>query len=72
MAIRLTDLSPELQRQILAQAGTPAPGPRRPRVMKLKSRLMRRCKCGFEIFRPDGLYPETCDACGKPADFTEK
>ena len=72
MAIRLSDLSPELQKQILQISGTPAPKARRPRVLKVKSRLMRRCSCGFEIFRPDGIYPDTCDACGKPADFTEK
>jgi hypothetical protein len=36
----------------------------------LKSRLMMRCACGFEIFRPDGNYPDTCDACGNPANFT--
>jgi hypothetical protein len=72
MAIRLSDLSPELQKQILQISGTPAPKARRPRVLKVKSRLMRRCSCGFEIFRPDGIYPDTCDACGKPADFTER
>jgi hypothetical protein len=71
VAIRLSDLPPELQRQIRAQVGEPAAAPRRPRVLKPKSRLMRRCSCGFEIFRPDGVYPETCDACGKPAHFTE-
>ena len=72
MAIRLSDLPADLQRQIMAQVGKPVAAPRRPRVAKLKSRLMRRCSCGFEIFRPDGIYPETCDACGKPADFTER
>lgn len=70
MGIRLSDLPPEIQKQVLQLSGAPAPKERRPRVAKLKSRLMMRCACGFEIFRPDGDYPDTCDACGKPADFT--
>ena len=66
MGIRLSDLPPELQKQVLLMTGAPAPKVRRPRVMKLKSRLMKRCACGFEIFRPDGIYPEECDSCGNP------
>jgi len=68
MAIRLSDLPAELQRQIMAQVGKPAAAPRRPRVPKLKSQLMRRHSCGFEIFRPDGIYPDRCDSCGKQWD----
>ena len=67
MGISLSDLPPELQRRILQQLPVEArPKPRRPRVAKLRSRLMRRHSCGFEIFRPDGAYPDRCDSCGKP------
>lgn len=65
--IRLSGLPPELQRQILEQAGE-APtrkAPQRARAVVLKSTLMQRCACGFEIFRPDGNYPKTCDGCGR-------
>jgi len=67
MGISLSDLPPELRRQVLAQMDPASgPKPRRPRVMKPKSTLMKRHVCGFEIFRPDGAYPDRCDSCGKP------
>lgn len=67
MAIRLSDLPKDLQRQVLDQLGEKSPAPRKARVAKVKSRLMRVCPtCRFEIFRPDGNYPEDCDSCGTP------
>ena len=72
MAIRLSSLPAELQRRLLEEAGVnPAPVERRPRrKTALRSGLMRVCSCRFEIFRPDGNYPECCDGCGRkwPAD----
>jgi hypothetical protein len=67
MNLRLSDLPPELRRQLAERMGmSPVSEPRRHRVVKPRSRLMRRCPCGFEIFRPNGIYPEDCDGCGKP------
>jgi len=68
MDIKLSALPPELQRRLLQEMGprTAAAGPRRPAPAKKQpSRLMRVCSCRFEIFRPDGDYPEHCDGCGK-------
>lgn len=67
MGVPLSSLPPDLQKQLLEQAG------KRPRTTVLKqsrppkkppSTMMRRCVCGFEIFRPDGVYPDQCDGCG--------
>ena len=68
MGINLSDLAPELRRQILDQAGIKAaPAVRQARRKPAaRSALMRRCSCLFEIFRPDGDYPADCDGCGKP------
>jgi len=67
MPVRLSDLPPELQRQVLAQlGGSPAKKTsQRPRTVKLRSTLMQRCVCGFEMFRPDGIYPKACYGCGR-------
>jgi|GEM_PF-3195125 len=68
MGIPISSLPPDLQRQLLLRAGKkPRPQtPKRPRApKKTPSTLMRRCACGFEIFRPDGQYPERCDGCGR-------
>jgi len=72
MAIRLSSLPPELQRRLLEAAG-PEPAalaPRPRRKAAPRSRLMRICACLCEIFRPDGIYPDCCDGCGRkwPAD----
>jgi hypothetical protein len=66
MALRLSDLPPELRRQVLEQAGVApaAPRPRKPRRAKTAGGMMRICSCLCEIFRPDGDYPERCDGCG--------
>jgi hypothetical protein len=65
MAIRISDLPPELRRQLLDQTA-PAPVARRPRrKAPPRSGLMRVCSCRCEIFRPDGIYPEACDGCGQ-------
>ncbi len=66
MDIKLASLPPDVRRRILGQTDLkPASGPsRRPRTRTAPGRLMRVCSCRFEIFRPDGLYPERCDGCG--------
>lgn len=67
MALRLSDLPKDLQRQVLEQLGDRAPAAvrRKPRAAAVKSRLMKVCPaCRCEIFRPDGIYPERCDGCG--------
>jgi hypothetical protein len=66
MGIKLSDLPPELRRHVLEVSGLkPAPAvPRSPKARKASSGLMRVCSCLFEIFRPDGSYPERCDGCG--------
>ena len=67
MALRLSDLPKDLQRQVLDQIGetSAAPARRKPRAAAVKSRLMKVCPaCRYEIFRPDGIYPERCDGCG--------
>lgn len=70
MGIPLSSLPPDLQKRLLEQAG------KRPRTTvpaqskvpkKPPSTMMHRCVCGFEIFRPDGVYPDQCDGCGKKA-----
>lgn len=67
MPIRFKDLPPELQRRAVEAAGLkPRASRKRPAPAVLKSRLMKVCACGSEIFRPDGLYPEICAACGQP------
>ena len=68
MGIPLSSLPADLQRQLLGEAkGMPRPVvPRRPRAPKKQpSKLMQICPCGFQIFRPDGQYPERCDGCGR-------
>ena len=65
MGIRLSDLPPELRRRVLAETGT-APAARRPRTAAPQRHLERLCACGFEMFRPDGQYPDDCDGCGAP------
>jgi len=68
MGIRLSSLPADLQRRILQQAGLPrAPrAPRRPKAPPALRPLSRACACGFEMFRPDGDYPDLCDGCGAP------
>lgn len=63
MAIKLSALPPDLQRLVLAQAGMKSPA-RRPRAAAIRPRLPKHCTCGFEMFRPDGHYPDRCDGCG--------
>lgn len=68
MGIPLSALPPALRKLVLAQAG-PRPerasAPRR-RAPVPRPHLERLCACGFEMFRPDGAYPATCDGCGEP------
>lgn len=65
MTIRLSDLPPELRRRVLQETGFKPGRARLPRVRRSPNRgLMRICSCRFEIFRPDGIYPEICDGCG--------
>jgi hypothetical protein len=65
MAIKLSDLPPELRRLVLAEAGLKPTAPqRRPRILRTTPRLSRVCSCLFEMFRPDGDYPDRCDGCG--------
>jgi hypothetical protein len=64
MAIKLSSLPPDLQRLVLAQAGMKAPPKRQPRRSAIPCRLERVCRCGFQMFRPDGNYPDCCDGCG--------
>jgi hypothetical protein len=63
MAIKLSALPPDLQRLVLQQAGAGAPV-RRPRTAAKRTRLPKSCPCGFEMYRPDGRYPDRCDGCG--------
>jgi hypothetical protein len=63
MNLRMSDLPPELQRQLLDGMGA-TPRARRPKSRPIRSGLMKSCACGFQIFRPDGAYPEECDGCG--------
>lgn len=68
MGIPISSLPADLQRQLLADAklGPRPAAPRRPRAPKKQpSKLMKTCQCGFQIFRPDGRYPDRCDGCGK-------
>ncbi len=66
MAIKLSDLPPDLRRRVMAEAGLKpsAPALRRPRPVRTTPRLSRVCSCLFEMFRPDGDYPDRCDGCG--------
>jgi len=64
MAIKLSSLPPDLQRLVLEQTGMKAPPKRRPRAAQIKCQLERVCSCGFQMFRPDGNYPDSCDGCG--------
>jgi hypothetical protein len=63
MAIKLSSLPADVQRLVLAQAGLKAPA-RRFRSPALRTRLPKVCSCGFEMYRPDGRYPDRCDGCG--------
>jgi hypothetical protein len=63
MAIKLSSLPPDLRRLVLAQAGM-KPSVRRPKAAPVRHHLPRVCSCGFEMYRPDGHYPEACDGCG--------
>ena len=65
MAIKLSALPPDVQRFVLQQAGM-KPATRRPRVTAKRTRLPKSCRCGFEMYRPDGVYPDRCDGCGEP------
>lgn len=65
MAIKLSALPPDVRRLVLAQAGM-KPGVRRPRSAPRRTRLPQSCPCGFEMYRPDGRYPDRCDGCGEP------
>jgi hypothetical protein len=66
MKLKLSDLPPDLRRHVLEQADLP-PAAARPLP---KSRPLPAspgvlvCTCGTAIFRPDGVYPETCVGCG--------
>jgi hypothetical protein len=68
MGIKLSALPPELRRLVLEAAGpgSTAPPRRKPRAAADRVRLGRICSCLFEMFRPDGVYPEHCDGCGRP------
>ena len=68
VGIRFSSLPPSVRRLVLAQAG-PAAAPARAtgrRSPAPRPHLERVCVCGFEMFRPDGAYPATCDGCGAP------
>jgi len=71
MGIPLSSLPPDLQKRLLEEAGKrpKTTVPERKKTLRKapspKSTMMHRCVCGFEIFRPDGVYPERCDGCGK-------
>jgi hypothetical protein len=65
MAIKLSSLPPELQQLVLRQAGL-KPAVRRPAPAARRTRLPKSCSCGFEMYRPDGCYPDRCDGCGEP------
>lgn len=65
MAIKLSALPPDLQRLVMAQAGMKTPA-RRPRAAAIRSRLPKHCACLFEMYRPDGNYPDECPGCGQP------
>jgi len=63
MAIKLSALPADLQRLVLQRAGVKASA-RRPRPAAIRTRLPKVCPCGFEMYRPDGVYPDRCDGCG--------
>lgn len=67
MTIRLSDLPPELRRRVLQETALKPAAARPPRAKRPANlgKLMRVCSCRCEIFRPDGVYPETCDGCGR-------
>jgi hypothetical protein len=65
MAIKLSALPADLQRLVLQRAGVKVPA-RRPRPAAIRTRLPKTCPCGFEMYRPDGRYPDHCDGCGAP------
>jgi hypothetical protein len=66
MKLKLSDLPPDLRRHVLEQADLPpAAAPRRKSRPLPPGRLILVCTCGTAIFRPDGVYPETCDGCGR-------
>ena len=65
MKLKLSDLPPDLRRHVLEQVDLPPAAAPRPRPRALPSGpLVLVCTCGSAIFRPDGVYPETCDGCG--------
>jgi len=73
MKLKLSDLPPELRRHVLEQADLP-PAAARPtrKARPLPSgRLILFCTCGTAIFRPDGVYPEMCDGCGRKREVRQ-
>ena len=73
MKLKLSDLPPDLRRHVLEQADLP-PAPARPRLKSRPlpaGRLILVCTCGTAIFRPDGIYPETCDGCGRKRELRQ-
>jgi hypothetical protein len=68
MKIKLSDLPADLRQRILSEAGVKpaAARPRRAPRRAVRGGMMKICSCLCEIFRPDGVYPETCDGCGRP------
>jgi len=73
MKLRLSDLPPDLRRHVLEQADLPpAATPTRKKARPLPSgKLILFCTCGSAIFRPDGVYPETCDGCGRKRELRQ-
>lgn len=67
MTIRFSDLPTELRRRVLQEADLKPAAARPPQAKRPErpGKLMRVCSCRCEIFRPDGVYPETCDGCGR-------
>lgn len=64
MSIKLSALPPDVQRLVLQQAGRRAPA-RRKASKPIPAHLERVCSCLFEMFRPDGNYPDECPGCGR-------
>jgi len=73
MKLKLSDLPPDLRRHVLEQADLPtaAARPRKSVRPAPAGKLILFCTCGTAIFRPDGIYPETCDGCGRKRELRQ-
>jgi hypothetical protein len=72
MKLKLSDLPPDLRRHVLEQADLPPPAAPRKKARPLPSgKLILFCTCGTAIFRPDGIYPEACDGCGRKRELRQ-